>query len=237
MATVKLSGGERYAPADSKQEQGLPAEWRSHPYVFVHYPTGWVWDDELGDFLPSLSRIMQTNGVNGIGDDGKMNRALGGSMEKGGTIIDPRNARLGEWTNYLVRYPVVGGGYHYAFVGTEFEVLPGGRASVIEAGESYRRFLAHLVEANIVDPIPSMVVNRLIEVERTGLERLIRVAQSNPHRAPEVEAKRARIARMEAWRNPAAATSTEDEPAKAKGPRRTKLAPPETAPAPDLVTG
>ena len=208
MAAIKLSGGQKYKPAEQQDEQRLPAEFANNPFVFIHYPAGWAWDDEASTFLPVLSRVFRTPGVNGVGDDLKLNRALGGSMAKGGTVIDPRNQRLGEWTDYVVRYPTQGGGFHYAFHNTQFEVLPGGKTAIVP-DDTYRAFLIHLVNANIVDPIADMVVNGLIDTERVGLERLIRAAQSNEHRAADVEAKRARIARMEAFRTGGEAASEE----------------------------
>lgn len=204
MAVEIRPKGETYRPAESVAETKLPPEFRNHPFIFVHYPTAWEWDAESKRFLPSLSQIVLRPGVNGVGDDLSPRRAIGGSVAKGGVVVRPEDSRLGEWQNFVTRYPVrtptgKGEAWHYCFRSQEFAVLPNGQAAVIEGSEDFRRFRAHLLDAKIIDEPGAVMVRAVVEVERRGLERKVREARDNPHRASEVEAKRERLAAMEAW--------------------------------------
>ena len=208
MGTARTSirpTGETYKAADSASEAMLPAKYANHPFMYVAYTNGWEWDEADKRMLPCLSEIRITPGVNGVGDDLSPHRAIGSSVQKGGTIIRPNDTRLGEWQNFITRYkcgagrPVKFVGWHYCFRSAGFEILPNREAAPIDGSAEFRDFRAHLVECGIISPISGPELSRLLAVERLGLSRLIGAAQNNPHRGTAVEAKRARVEAIEAW--------------------------------------
>jgi hypothetical protein len=215
--TITLQGGTPYKVTAAREEDALPAQFRNDPFVFVHYATAWEYHDTAG-FLPSLSAIVATPGVNGVGKDRNMSRAIGGSVAKGGIVIATDDRRLGEYVDYIVTYSVRGGGKHYCFRGISYDILPGGRVLTVDDPGQDLAFRAHLRDAGLVHPLGRAAYNIVLEIERRGLERLEKRVNANPHLAQKLEAKRARVAAIEAaWAKlseaPAQESAAETEPA------------------------
>lgn len=198
--------GETYRPQEaSTDKELLPAAFTNYPFVFVHYNNGWGWDATVKRMLPELSEIVMRPGVNGIGDDLKPTRALGGSLSKGGVIIQPNDPRLGEWRDYVTRYKTAAAKpgeptrWHYCFRSVSYEILGNGEAGIIEAPDDYRAFRAYCLDKGIVPPISRPEVSKRLDMERRGLARLVKQARGNAALQPEVDAKRARIKEIEEW--------------------------------------
>ena len=195
--TIRLTKGETYLPQQAVSDDALPEKFANYPFVYVHYPMGWVFDDAAG-FLPELSEIQAKPGVNGVGKDGRLSRPIGGAIQKGGTIIDPADRRLGDWKNYLVTYPVVGGRKHHCFRSAAFTILPGGRVHAGDGSEDYNAFRAFVRDEGVVAPMENPVFMALMDRESRGYNRVIRDAVKLPHLAPLADAKKARMAAMRA---------------------------------------
>lgn len=223
--------GEAYKPAEQVEETILPAEFRNEPFVYIHYPGSWEWDGKAKRMIPTLSQIVQMRGVNGVGEDGKIHRALGASVEKGGVAILPNDQRLGPWQNFITRYKAKGdpgqpNGWCYCFRSATFEIRPGGRADPISGADEFREFRIYLLDHGIVPPISAAVFNELRGMAAKALDRAIAKAQDNPHRAPVVKALTQTLADMDAW--------WADETAEDEAAPRTRPAA-ESAPAVDLM--
>jgi hypothetical protein len=206
-SVISLDQGQEFKPASTSEEPRLPANYANFPFVVVHYPGGWGFDDECGEFLPELSEIVHRAGVNGVKDtpDGRLgpiSPALGGAAAKGGTIVLPGDGRLGEWQHYIQRYKTHNAGFHYCMKGTRFKLLPNGKAAAVDGSAVYRTFRRKLVSSGIIAPIDEPSYNVIIDIERRGLERNLRESGRNPNAYLEakITAKGERIARMEkAW--------------------------------------
>lgn len=200
MSSIVQPRAEVYRPHDSVEATRLPIK-DNAPFTLVHYPGAWEWDDTLLDFLPCLSEVSHRPGVNGIGDDGKPTRALGGAVGKGGTLIPPGDARLGKWRNYVTRYATTNGKYYYCFAGTTFAILPGGQARPVDGSTNYRAFRQHLVKSGILAPIDPISYNAL---EDATARRIARISNRMQGRHTELEeatrdALVAQLKRMREW--------------------------------------
>lgn len=191
--------------AETAAVNTLPANMRNDPYNYVHYPSAWAWHDRHG-FIPKLSEITHKAGANGVAEkviNGKVvgvdvNLAWAGSMQKGGMIVRPDDARLGKWRGFLKKTPCDGGGFRYSFVGSTYTRLPNNTVNIGEVGEPYADFLAHLRDNGLVHPIDEAAARMLIEQERSLLDKTIERAGGSNHpvhlkRATEIEAKIARM--------------------------------------------
>lgn len=198
--TIHLGTAKPHITAEAQEDQALPPEFANHPFVFAHFTNGWEYDLEAG-FVPSLCEIKGKPGCNGVGDDGKLTRALAGAMEKGGTVIHPNDGRLGEWMNYVGVFPVRGGGKHYTFIRAAYTVLPGGHVVAEDRSAELRAFKVHLRDSGIVPAMERAVFEMLMEIESKGLARIVK-AHGKGQALPEaVDAKKARIAAMQkAWK-------------------------------------
>ena len=219
--TITLQGGTPYRVAAAREEDALPAQFRNDPFVFVHYATAWEYHDVAG-FLPNLSAIVATPGVNGVGKDRNMARAIGGSVAKGGIVIATDDRRLGLWTDYVVSYPVRGGGKHFCFRGIGYDILPGGRVLTVDDPGQDVEFRKHLRDAGLVHPLGRAAYNVVIEIEKRGLERLEKRVNANPHLTDKLHAKRTRVAAIEqAWSSlTAVAETSPSEPASPSEPTK-----------------
>ena len=218
---VRITGARNYVPRAQVEETGLPIEFGGFPFVYVHYPEGWEFDDELG-FLPDLSEIVSKPGVNGVRVVNKRldaTLAYAGAAKKGGTIIDRSDRRLGPWMDYVEEFDVVGGNRHFCFRGCTFQRLPGGKVNAIPNSGELRKFRAYVRDNNITEPINESVVSKLIELEERKLARKIKDARDNIHVAPEIEASRAKLAKMRAaWEALQAPPEVDADPAPAATP-------------------
>lgn len=198
-AVVQLTSGVPYQAKAAVEDQSLPRHYTNAPFWFVHYHAGWSYDLEHG-FLPELSEIQQKPGVNGIGDDLKPNRAIAGSMAKGGVVIQHDQPNLGPWLNYLDRYPCRGGGFHYCFKGSQYHLLPNGGAAPQNTADTFIAFRVYLRDQGLVRTLSWPVYTQMREREGLRLTRLVKAAAKAPYMEEQVTAQRARIKAMEtAW--------------------------------------
>jgi hypothetical protein len=204
-AAIRIRNATALTPRQEADETRLPADMTNWPFVFVHYPDGWEYSEKHG-FLPSLSQIDSKPGVNGVEQDPRTlvvnnAKAIGGSIRKGGTIIDPRDRRLEQWQNYVVYYTCANGGRHYCLTGTEYELMPGGRARAIPHPEVYEDLRVFIRDRGMVAPMAETTYSALEEIEVRGLERLARRAEAGGDFAQrKLAAKEQRIQAMrKAW--------------------------------------
>jgi hypothetical protein len=195
------------AVADA-EERRLPARFANDRFVFVHYPYGWAWHDEHG-FLPQLNQIIAKPGVNGVGIDGRLNKAIAGAIQKGGTVINPEDARLGPWRRHVASYVTASGRKHYCFILQRYDILPGGRVVGREDAAGYANFRAFVRDAGIIAPMEEAVYDQMIEMERRGYDRAAARGADRPHMVMFATARKARMAAMEAaWASAATAPAT-----------------------------
>ena len=195
------------AVADA-EERRLPAKYANDRFVFVHYPYGWSWHDEHG-FLPELNQIIAKPGVNGVGIDGRLNKAIAGAIQKGGTVINPEDARLGSWRRHVASYVTASGRKHYCFILQRYDILPGGRVVGREDAAGYANFRAFVRDAGIIAPLEEAVYDQMIEMERRGYDRAAARGADRPHMVMFATARKARMQAMEAaWASAAASPTT-----------------------------
>lgn len=197
--SIALTKPTPFVPSADQDERRLPASYSNHRFVFVHYPTGRTFSEEHG-FIPELSTIVAKPGVNGVGKDGRLNKPIAGSIQKGGIVINPNDARLGEWVNYVASYDTVNG-KHWCFKAETFSILPGGRVAQGDNSAKFIAFRKQIDAAGMCHPMEEAVYNELREVERRACERLGKEAAKNPHMKAAYDARVGRMAAMDAaWR-------------------------------------
>lgn len=217
------------------ESTGLPSGWANDPFVYVHLPNGWAYDETHG-FLPVPAEIILKPGVNGTGEDRSASKAKAGFLEKGGEIISYTDPRLGKWKNYVGKWPVrsaVPGtphGWRYAFRSCGFDVLANNAVRPVEAPEDWAEFRKHLRDSGIVPPMDEAVYMGILDREEKQLSRAIKAATENPHLGEAVTRRKDRIAKMKAaWEAYCATFYTDevaaDEPdAPAEQPKRGRVA-------------
>ena len=203
-SAIQLRNASPYVPRTHTEATGLPASFSNYPFVCVHYPHGWSYSEAHG-FVPELSEIVSKPGVNGVTMDGvgpnaviNNNRAVAGSMKKGGRIIDPKDSRLGEFMGYVVFYPTVNGSKHFCFAGSEFEILPGGHVKQTDTSARYMAFKLHVRDAGLIEPMAQSVYARIRDIEVTKLNRLVRRSADSPFYQAKVDESQKRLIAMDA---------------------------------------
>jgi len=181
--------------------RGLPSNGRfvcQPRFVYAHYPTNWEYDDEFG-FVPRLSKIIAKPGVNGVGTDGKLNRVLGWLSEQGGTFIDPKDTRLGEYQDYVRFYETDAGLKHYCDFADEATVLPNGTVlwNKKESAHAFRKFRAAIRDSGIIEPMHEEVFVQVRMLEDRRANSLHGRAERNPHLLKRARAAEARLEAMD----------------------------------------
>lgn len=197
MAAIHLDTPKPFIPQADQDERRLPQKYTNQRFVYVHYPAGWSFDPVLG-FLPDLNTIVAKKGVNGVGEDGRMNKPIAGSIQKGGIVINPADRRLGEWHNYVGSYDTVNG-KHWCFKACRFTILPGGNVSQNDNSAEFAAFRKHILDAGMCNSLEEPVFNELREIERKRLERAGKEAAKNPHLKAAYEARIEVGRAMDAW--------------------------------------
>lgn len=186
-----------FQPTASVDDTRLPASYANHRFVFVHYPSGWSFSEEHG-FLPELSEIVGQPGVNGVGRDGNTNRAVGGAIQKGGTLINPQDRRLGPWVNHIGSYECKNGRKHWCWFQTRYTILPGGNVVGKDMSASFLAFRQYLREKGLVSPMEEAVYNQLYEIASRKYDRAVADASKNPLLADKARELGKRRDRMQA---------------------------------------
>jgi len=194
MPAHTLRAPKRRAPQETRDPDLLPVGPRTRVgrrFIYVHYEGSWSFDRELG-WLPKLSRLSAVPGVNGVGDDGNLQRAINGATAKGGIIIRPEDPRLlrdgedpddAEFYRYGRYYECVNGELWWIEPGMEPTVTPTGRILWNDtiAARTVARMRAHIRDKGIVDPIHPLVVAEKVSDQQAKVEHLQQRAALNPH--------------------------------------------------------
>lgn len=180
---------------------GLPVTRGQRPglkFVYVHYPQSWRFDMDRG-WVPNLSKIYAKPGVNGVTKTGDMTQTLAHVQKKGGTVINPKDERLGQYQNYCHYYPTRNGGRWYVDFCQKAEVLPNDQIiwNDSEIEEPLLDFAAHLVRAGIVRPMLKEVFSQYVEKERAKLDNLFGRLDRNPHLKARCDETEKRLEKMQ----------------------------------------
>jgi hypothetical protein len=185
-----------------RQDEGLPVTPRTKQtfkFVYVHYPKSWTFDSQLG-FLPAVKKIEARPGLNGCKPNGSLALTLARVTENGGTIIDPKDERLGEkYMDYVHFYPLRNGGKYYVDFNAEAVVLPNDEViwNTIEQREQWFEFMAYLRDSGILRPMIKEVYISLRERQRKKINSLYGRVDRNPHLRKRLENAEADLAAME----------------------------------------
>jgi len=146
-------------------------------FYFKHHPMRFMFVG--GEWLPQLAKLRIDPGVDGVVSGGGIDLAVAGNMRRGWQIIQPSDARLGEYQDYMVALPHEAGGNTYIDPFQKITV-EAGRMFVEEGGEDYYDFLRHLVASGIVAPISDNIKKiKLHDIEKK-VERLQGAVSVNP---------------------------------------------------------
>ena len=204
-----------------RQDDGLPVTAKTKQtfkFVYVHYPRSWTFDRVLG-FLPAVKKIEARPGLNGVKRDGSMALPLSRVSEKGGTVIQPKDQRLGDYMDYVHFYPLRGGGKYYVDFNREAVVLPNDEViwNTEEQREKWFIFMAFIRDSGIIQPLLKEVYMSIVERQRKKIHSIYGRLDRNPHLKKRLEDAEADLAGMERhW----AATNAEHLKAIAEKPSK-----------------
>lgn len=184
-----------------RQDEGLPVTPRTKQtfkFVYVHYPKSWTFDRELG-FLPRVKKIEARPGLNGCKRNGSLALTLARVTEQGGTVIEPKDERLGRYMDYVHFYPLRGGGKYYVDFNAEAVVLPNDEViwNTSEQRDQWSEFMAFLRDSGIIRPLIKEVYISIVERQRKKIHSLFGRIDRNPHLAKRLEDAEADLAAME----------------------------------------
>lgn len=190
-----------------RQDEGLPIGPRdkaTYKFVYVHYPKAWTFDLELG-FLPTIKKMKARAGLNGVKQNGSMALTLAKVQENGGTVLDPKDERLGEYQDYVCFYPIRGqeNGKYYVEFNQSAVVLPSDEIiwNTSEQRESWKTFQAYIRDSGMIPPLLRAVFVGMVERERNKRDSLIGRVDRNPHLGKRLAECEAKLEAMEkAWR-------------------------------------
>ena len=223
--TVHLNKPKRdIATVDTRD--GLPTSGRNvRPqarFAYIVYPKSWEYVEGYG-FLPVLRRIVAMPGANGVDRRGSISRAVATAIEKGATYIDPKDGRLGDYTDYVQYYDCDSGAKWYVDFCQKATVLPGGEIlwNVDEAVEEMKTFRAHLRDAGIVPAMVYEIYLWLLNREQAAHDNLLSRSARNPHLAKRAEACARRLDLMrKTWDKMSAAKLDTVKAGKGRRPKR-----------------
>lgn len=184
-----------------RQDEGLPVGPRTRQtfkFVYVHYPKSWTFDRELG-FLPRVKKIEARPGLNGCKRNGSLALTLAKVTEQGGTVLEPKDPRLGEYMDYVHFYPTRGGGKYYVDFNKEAVVLPNDEViwNTEEQRDKWNVFMAFIRDSGIIRPLLKEVYVSLLERQRKKVHSLYGRVDRNPHLKKRLEDAEADLASME----------------------------------------
>ena len=184
-----------------RQDEGLPVGPRTKQtfkFVYVHYPKSWTFDRELG-FLPAVKKIQARPGLNGVRQNGSMALTLSRVTERGGTVIEPKDERLGDYQDYVHFYPLRGGGKYYVDFNAEAVVLPNDEViwNTADQRQQWFEFMAFLRDSGIIRPLIKEVYISMVERQRKKVNSLYGRLDRNPHLKTRLADAEADLAAME----------------------------------------
>ena len=124
--------------------------------------------------------------------------------EMGGTVLDPKDERLGKYMNYVCFYPIRGGGKYYVDFNAEATVLPNDEViwNKSEQADTWADFLLFVRDSGMISPLLREVYVGLVEQERNKRETLYQRLDRNPHLKNRLETCERRLKLMEkAWQD------------------------------------
>lgn len=184
-----------------RQDDGLPVGPRTKQtfkFVYAHYPRSWTFDLKLG-FLPAVKKIEARPGLNGCKRNGSLALTLAKVSENGGTVIEPKDPRLGEYMDYVHFYPLRGGGKYYVDFNREAVVLPNDEViwNTEEQREKWFIFMAFVRDSGVIQPLIKEVYMAMVERQRKKIHSLYGRVDRNPHLKKRLEDAEANLAGME----------------------------------------
>jgi hypothetical protein len=223
--TVHLNKPKRdIATVDTRD--GLPTSGRNvRPqarFAYIVYPKSWDYVEGFG-FLPVLRRIVAMPGANGVDRRGSISRAVATAIEKGATYIDPKDGRLGDYTDYVQYYDCDSGAKWYVDFCQKATVLPGGEIlwNVDDAVKEMKQFRAHLRNAEIVPAMVYEIYLWLLNREQASHDNLLARSVQNPHLAKRAtEAARRLDLMRETWDKMSAAKADTVKSGRGRRPKR-----------------
>jgi hypothetical protein len=186
-----------------REDEGLPIGPRdkhTYKFVYTHFPKAWTYDLELG-FLPTIKKITARPGLNGVKKDGSMALTLARVTEMGGTVLDPKDERLGEYMDYVCYYPIRGSNAkYYVDFNQSAVVLPSNEViwNTSEQRETWDIFLAFIRDSGMIRPLLREVYVGMVERERNKRDGLIGRVDRNPHLKKRLDSCEAKLEGMAA---------------------------------------
>ena len=221
--------GTRIRGEERADRPRLPSSEPARPsFLYMSHPFAWYWHEGEGggEWLPRLLRMVIQPGVNGVRRDGSTGPARTMAAERGATVIEYSDPRLGRWADYVQVFENTNGHKIHKSIFDSVRVIAG-RVRWKHDREEYMAFLRHLLSSGVIDPIDPDVAHELAERERSTLARLEQREARNP-------ADRNLAAQAEAQRQRLAAMLSAATPPKPK--RRKRRAKAQAAPAGDFAT-
>jgi len=163
---------------------GLPTHRRkpSPRFVYVVYPKSWEYHEKHG-FIPVLCRLVAQPGCNGVNMRGSLAKPIASAQMKGGTFIDPKDTRLGPYTDYVQYYDTDTGGRWYVDFCAKATVLTSGEIiwNTKESTVEFDLFRKHLRDSGIVPMMLPEIFDWLLRREEEKAKSLLSKCGNNPH--------------------------------------------------------
>lgn len=225
-----------------KTNNGLPIDKPAPDFVFVVFEKSWEFfagnKDEDAAWLPQLRRISATPGANGVGEDFSLAKPLASVREKGGAVVDPEDARLGEFQYYVAYYETQRkGAKHHVFCELEGIKLRSGEIiwRSDDAQPKWREFRKVIRDSGIVPLMTHEVFLLKMETARDRLSRVETRYGDKPLLQYKIDAARALNAAMQASWDKMTEADIETAPVtKPKRKRAKKLQPQRKANTPPV---
>ena len=170
--------------------RGLPTHKKKPQprFVYVVYPKSWEFHEENG-FLPVLCRLVAQPGCNGVNMRGSLAKPIASAQVKGGTYIDPKDTRLGPYTDYVQYYDTDNGGRWYVDFCAKATVLTSGEIiwNTKESTVEFDLFRKHLRDSGIVPALLPEIFDWLVRREEQAAKALLSQAGRNPHTMQQYE--------------------------------------------------
>ena len=199
---------------------GLPTHRRkpSPRFVYVVYPKSWEYHEEHG-FIPVLCRLVAQPGCNGVNMRGSLAKPIASAQMKGGTFIDPKDTRLGPYTDYVQYYDCDNGGRWYVDFCAKATVLTSGEIiwNTKESTVEFDLFRKHLRDAGIVPMMLPEIFDWLLRREEEKEKSLLSKCGNNPHMQSKYNEQ---IERIQAMQNAFDTMQGKKAKAKAGTPKR-----------------
>lgn len=165
--------GKRASKESGDKAELLPIHRTRFRYLYQFHPLRWYYDEadaaEGNDgWLPVLGQLNISPGVNGVADGNVIDAAVLRNQRDGWTIIDDHDKRLGEFSDYMQRFPARGPAV-WASIFESVRVV-GNRAMWSFDADRYRRFLRHLVDKGIVPQIDDAIREAKVDDLRAQIE-------------------------------------------------------------------